>query len=93
MIRCNIFKGKIRNDNFVNAGRDAQPRFDEGVVLDRGNTGTQFSSELLLMFAVVVIVVFVFSCCYYLCIWLLLCSSLLLLLFILLLFRFSLLPL
>ena len=40
MIRCNIFKGKIRNDNFVNAGRDAQPRRDDGLVLDHGNTGT-----------------------------------------------------
>ena len=39
MIRCNIFKGKIRNDNFVNAGRDAQPRRDDGLVLDHGNTG------------------------------------------------------
>ena len=40
MIRCNIFKGKVRNDNFVNAGRDAQPRRDDGFVLDHGNTGT-----------------------------------------------------
>jgi hypothetical protein len=39
MIRCNIFKGKIHNDNFVNPGRDAQPRRDEGFVLDHGNTG------------------------------------------------------
>ena len=30
----------MRNDNFVNAGRDAQPRRDDGFVLDHGNTGT-----------------------------------------------------
>ena len=39
MIRCNIYKGKGQNDNFVNAGRDAQPRRDDGFVLDHGNTG------------------------------------------------------
>ena len=39
MIRCDIHKGKLRFGNFIEAGRDAQPRKDEGLVVDHGNVG------------------------------------------------------
>ena len=39
MIRCDIHKGKLRLGNFIEPGRDAQPRKDEGFVLDHGNIG------------------------------------------------------
>ena len=40
MIRCDIHKGKLRLGNFIEPGRDAQPRKDEGFVIDHGNIGT-----------------------------------------------------
>ena len=39
MIRCDIHKGKLRLGNFIEPGRDAQPRKDEGFVIDHGNIG------------------------------------------------------
>ncbi len=39
MIRCDIHKGKLRHGNFIEPGRDAQPRKDEGFVIDHGNIG------------------------------------------------------
>lgn len=44
MIRCDLYKGgKARfggSSNFVEPGRDAQPRKDDpGVVVDHGNVG------------------------------------------------------
>ena len=40
MIRCDIHKGKLRFGNFIEAGRDAQPRKDDkGLVVDHGNVG------------------------------------------------------
>ena len=42
MIRCDIHKGKLRFGNFIEAGRDAQPRKDEGLVVDHGNVGMLF---------------------------------------------------
>ena len=39
MIRCDIHKGKLRLGNFIEPGRDAQPRKDEGFVIDLGNIG------------------------------------------------------
>ena len=42
MIRCDIHKGKLRFGNFIEAGRDAQPRKDEGLVVDHGNVGRFF---------------------------------------------------
>lgn len=40
MIRCDIHKGgKLRLNNFIEPGRDAQPRKDEGFVIDHGNIG------------------------------------------------------
>ena len=43
MIRCDIHKGKLRLGNFIEPGRDAQPRKDEGFVLDHGNIGKKLS--------------------------------------------------
>ena len=48
MIRCDIHKGKLRFGNFIEAGRDAQPRKDEGLVVDHGNVGKLFFSNKLL---------------------------------------------
>ena len=42
MIRCDIHKGKLRFGNFIEAGRDAQPRKDEGLVVDHGNVGKHY---------------------------------------------------
>lgn len=39
MIRADIHKGKLRLGNFIEPGRDAQPRKDDGFVLDHGNIG------------------------------------------------------
>ena len=39
MIRCDIHKGKLRLGNFIEPGRDAQPRKDEGFVIDHGHIG------------------------------------------------------
>ncbi len=46
MIRCDLYKGKshrfggVGGSNFVEPGRDAQPRKDDpGVVVDHGNVG------------------------------------------------------
>ena len=47
MIRCDIHKGKLRFGNFIEAGRDAQPRKDEGLVVDHGNIG---KDQLILPF-------------------------------------------
>ena len=47
MIRCDIHKGKLRFGNFIEAGRDAQPRKDEGLVVDHGNVGKYNYSQLL----------------------------------------------
>ena len=42
MIRCDIHKGKLRLGNFIEPGRDAQPRKDEGFVIDHGHIGMKF---------------------------------------------------
>ena len=43
MIRCDIHKGKLRFGNFIEAGRDAQPRKDDkGLVVDHGNVGKRY---------------------------------------------------
>ena len=47
MIRCDIHKGKLRFGNFIEAGRDAQPRKDEGLVVDHGNVGKYYCLPLL----------------------------------------------
>ena len=47
MIRCDIHKGKLRFGNFIEAGRDAQPRKDEGLVVDHGNVGKYYYIPLL----------------------------------------------
>ena len=47
MIRCDIHKGKLRFGNFIEAGRDAQPRKDEGLVVDHGNVGKYYRLTLL----------------------------------------------
>ena len=47
MIRCDIHKGKLRFGNFIEAGRDAQPRKDEGLVVDHGNVGKYYNLPLL----------------------------------------------
>ena len=47
MIRCDIHKGKLRLGNFIEPGRDAQPRKDEGFVLDHGNIGKKLSFNIL----------------------------------------------
>ena len=47
MIRCDIHKGKLRFGNFIEAGRDAQPRKDEGLVVDHGNVGKYYDLPLL----------------------------------------------
>ena len=50
MIRCDIHKGKLRLGNFIEPGRDAQPRKDEGFVLDHGNIGKKLSYKNILKF-------------------------------------------
>ena len=40
MIRCDILKGKLGNNNLVLPLKDAQPRSDEGIVLDHGSSGS-----------------------------------------------------
>ena len=56
MIRCDIHKGKLRLGNFIEPGRDAQPRKDEGFVIDHGHIGKlikiQFPKKIQFLWAI-----------------------------------------